>query len=112
VKHDLPLTGERTIPGVPHENYWFRRHEAAYQALTSYCRDRVVLEAGSAWYLRLSDPHSVANHGMPAPRMPSGGPSPSRFPSRSIDRRSASMSSRSCLSAVSNVPFTVRTVAP
>jgi hypothetical protein len=24
---------------------------------------RVILEAGSAWYLRLSDPHSVANHG-------------------------------------------------
>ena len=26
-------------------------------------RRRVVLEAGSAWYLRLSDPHSVANRG-------------------------------------------------
>jgi hypothetical protein len=26
-------------------------------------RERVVLEAGSAWYLRLSDPHSVANRG-------------------------------------------------
>jgi len=26
-------------------------------------RQRVVLEAGSVWYLRLSDPHSVANHG-------------------------------------------------
>jgi hypothetical protein len=26
-------------------------------------RRRVILEAGSAWYLRLSDPHSVANHG-------------------------------------------------
>ena len=24
---------------------------------------RVVLAAGSAWYLRLSDPHSVANRG-------------------------------------------------
>jgi hypothetical protein len=24
---------------------------------------RVVLEAGSCWYLRLSDPHSVANRG-------------------------------------------------
>ena len=29
---------------------------------------RVVLEAGSAWYLRLSDPHSVANSG-PADRV-------------------------------------------
>ena len=26
-------------------------------------RSRVVLEAGSAWYLRLSDPHSVINRG-------------------------------------------------
>jgi aspartyl/asparaginyl beta-hydroxylase len=26
-------------------------------------RSRVVLEAGSSWYLRLSDPHSVANRG-------------------------------------------------
>jgi hypothetical protein len=22
----LPLTGERTIPGLAEENYWFRRH--------------------------------------------------------------------------------------
>ncbi len=26
-------------------------------------RQRVVLEAGSCWYLRLADPHSVANNG-------------------------------------------------
>jgi hypothetical protein len=26
-------------------------------------RSRVVLDAGSAWYLRLSDPHSVHNRG-------------------------------------------------
>ncbi len=26
-------------------------------------RRRIVLDPGSAWYLRLSDPHSVANHG-------------------------------------------------
>jgi hypothetical protein len=31
-------------------------------------RSRVVLEAGSSWYLRLSDPHSVANRG-PADRI-------------------------------------------
>jgi SAM-dependent methyltransferase len=42
----LPLTGERTVPGIAEENYWFRRHEAAYLALASYCRDAVVLEAG------------------------------------------------------------------
>ncbi|HEU5470121.1 MAG TPA: methyltransferase domain-containing protein [Actinophytocola sp.] len=42
----LPLTGERTVPGVPEENYWFRRHEAAYAALAPYCAGAVVLEAG------------------------------------------------------------------
>lgn len=42
----LPLTGERTVPGVPEENYWFRRHEAAYQHLLGYCRHALVLEAG------------------------------------------------------------------
>ncbi|MQA62733.1 MAG: methyltransferase domain-containing protein [Actinophytocola sp.] len=42
----LHLTGERTVPGVPEENYWYRRHEAAYQALLPYCADATVLEAG------------------------------------------------------------------
>ncbi len=27
----LPLTGERTLPDVPEENYWFRRHLAVYE---------------------------------------------------------------------------------
>jgi SAM-dependent methyltransferase len=44
--HSLALTGERTLPGIARENYWFRRHEAAYLALAPYCRDAVVLEAG------------------------------------------------------------------
>lgn len=42
----LPLTGERTVPGIAKENYWFRRHEAAYITLSQYCDDAVVLEAG------------------------------------------------------------------
>ena len=42
----LPLTGERTLPGVPAENYWFRRHEAAYAALLPFCHGAVVLDAG------------------------------------------------------------------
>ncbi|WP_020671073.1 class I SAM-dependent methyltransferase [Amycolatopsis nigrescens] len=42
----LHLTGERTVPGVPEENYWFRRHEAAYLALLPYCAGAAVLEAG------------------------------------------------------------------
>ncbi|MFC5996638.1 class I SAM-dependent methyltransferase [Pseudonocardia hispaniensis] len=42
----LPVTGERTVPGVSQENYWFRRHEAVYRALAARCAGAVVLEAG------------------------------------------------------------------
>lgn len=42
----LPLTGERTVPGIAEENYWFRRHEAAYLDLVHHCAGAVVLEAG------------------------------------------------------------------
>jgi SAM-dependent methyltransferase len=43
----LPLTGERTVPGLAEENYWFRRHEVVYQRLMERCAGRDVLEAGS-----------------------------------------------------------------
>jgi 2-polyprenyl-3-methyl-5-hydroxy-6-metoxy-1,4-benzoquinol methylase len=42
----LVLTGERTLPGIAHENYWFRRHEAAYAAAAPFTTGAVVLEAG------------------------------------------------------------------
>jgi SAM-dependent methyltransferase len=42
----LPLTGERTVPGIPEENYWFRRHEAVYIALRDLVAGASVLEAG------------------------------------------------------------------
>ena len=45
--HDsLALTGERTVPGVAEENYWFRRHEVVYRRLAGRCAGRDVLEAG------------------------------------------------------------------
>ena len=40
----LPITGERTVPGVWHENYWFRRHEVVY----AWVVDRVSDEAARA----------------------------------------------------------------
>ena len=43
----LALTGERTVPGIPAENYWFRRHEVAYDYIVRRCVGRDVLEAGS-----------------------------------------------------------------
>jgi SAM-dependent methyltransferase len=42
----VELTGERTLPGIWHENYWFARHVAAYLAAISLTRGRRVLEAG------------------------------------------------------------------
>src|SRR6201996_4991329 len=42
----LPLTGERTVPGLAEENYWFRRHEVVYERLAVRCAAREGLEAG------------------------------------------------------------------
>lgn len=33
----LPLTGERTLPDVPEENYWYRRHVAVYEWIAARC---------------------------------------------------------------------------
>jgi SAM-dependent methyltransferase len=33
----LELTGERTLPDVPAENYWFRRHLAVYEWIARRC---------------------------------------------------------------------------
>jgi SAM-dependent methyltransferase len=43
---DLPLTGERTVPGIPHENYWFRRHQVAYQHVSGLVSGHIVLDVG------------------------------------------------------------------
>ncbi len=34
----LELTGERTLPDVPEENYWYRRHLAVYEWIAGRCR--------------------------------------------------------------------------
>jgi SAM-dependent methyltransferase len=33
----LELTGERTLPDLPEENYWFRRHLAVYEWIAKRC---------------------------------------------------------------------------
>jgi SAM-dependent methyltransferase len=54
---ELVLTGERTLPGIPDERYWFVRHEVAYHRLAELLADEpaadpavdpaaVVLDAG------------------------------------------------------------------
>lgn len=42
----LVLTGERTLPGIAEENYWFRRHEAAYAWLAAFALGARVVDAG------------------------------------------------------------------
>lgn len=41
-----PLTGERTAPGIAHENYWFARHLAVYEHAARWCAGRRILDAG------------------------------------------------------------------
>lgn len=43
----LPLTGERTAPGITSENYWFRRHQAAYLQLRERVQGPRLLEVGA-----------------------------------------------------------------
>jgi SAM-dependent methyltransferase len=40
----LPLTGERTLPDVPEENYWYRRHLAVYEWIAERVADRRVVD--------------------------------------------------------------------
>src|SRR3954467_3562174 len=40
----LPLTGERTLPDIPEENYWFRRHLAVYRWIAERVGGRRVID--------------------------------------------------------------------
>ncbi|HKB51802.1 MAG TPA: class I SAM-dependent methyltransferase [Solirubrobacterales bacterium] len=40
----LPLTGERTLPDVPEENYWFRRHLAVYEWIAARIAGKRVVD--------------------------------------------------------------------
>ena len=44
----MELTGERTMPGVPTESYWFARHEVVYRWVAeNYALDRICGDIGS-----------------------------------------------------------------
>jgi len=47
----LALTGERTLPDVPAENYWFRRHLVVYEWIAERCGglDAVDLACGEGY---------------------------------------------------------------
>jgi len=40
----LPLTGERTLPDVPEENYWYRRHLVVYEWISERVGGRRVVD--------------------------------------------------------------------
>jgi SAM-dependent methyltransferase len=40
----LPLTGERTLPDVPAENYWYRRHLAVYEWIAARVKGLRVVD--------------------------------------------------------------------
>ena len=40
----LELTGERTLPDVPEENYWYRRHVAVYEWIAARCEGQRVVD--------------------------------------------------------------------
>ena len=46
----LQITGERTVPGVPDENYWFQRHVVAYELAAAKADG---LRPCEAWYDRV-----------------------------------------------------------
>ena len=43
---ELELTGERTLPGIPRENYWFQRHLVAYELASTFAEDKNVIDVG------------------------------------------------------------------
>jgi SAM-dependent methyltransferase len=43
----LELTGERTLPDVPEENYWYRRHVAVYEWIAERCTGLRVVDLAS-----------------------------------------------------------------
>ena len=40
----LPLTGERTLPDVPEENYWYRRHLVVYEWIAARVAGKRVVD--------------------------------------------------------------------
>ena len=40
----LELTGERTLPDVPEENYWYRRHLAVYEWIAARVEGKSVVD--------------------------------------------------------------------
>jgi SAM-dependent methyltransferase len=64
----LELTGERTLPDVPAENYWFRRHLAAYEWIARRCAglDVVDMACGEGYGTNVIAAHATRVIGVDA----------------------------------------------
>jgi SAM-dependent methyltransferase len=64
----LELTGERTLPDVPAENYWFRRHLAVYEWVAGCCAglDVVDMACGEGYGVEVLARHALHVTGVDA----------------------------------------------
>ena len=64
----LSLTGERTLPDVPEENYWYRRHVAVYRWIAERCAglDVVDMACGEGYGSAILAEHAAAVTGVDA----------------------------------------------
>ena len=61
----LALTGERTLPDVPEENYWFRRHLVVYEWIAARCAglDVVDMACGEGYGTDVLARRAARGHG-------------------------------------------------
>jgi SAM-dependent methyltransferase len=64
----LSLTGERTLPDVPAENYWYRRHLVVYRWIAERCRglDVVDMACGEGYGTAVLAEHAARVTGVDA----------------------------------------------
>ena len=77
----LVLTGERTLPGIPEENYWFCRHLFAYELAAGLGAGRILdAGCGEGYGTALLAPPGGGQHppkgGLGAPQARGGGRGP------------------------------------
>ena len=72
----LQLTGERTLPDVPEENYWFRRHLVVYRWIASRVGGRRVVD------LACGEGYGSAELARPRRRWSASTPTPTRSSTR------------------------------
>ena len=72
----LHLTGERTLPDVPEENYWFRRHLAVYEWIAARAHGRRVVD------LACGEGYGPPCSGAAPPRSSESTPTPTRSSTR------------------------------